>query len=107
MRVASYLGLGVGFVVGSFAGFLSNGDFVFGTAIAVAQFLSIVVAGFTGTIAPLCVTLFFTSDAGKWTAPLLTTLQDVVGSFTMIVMSYYILMWIGQREVEPWDECHV
>lgn len=47
----------------------------------------------------------FERDPGKWGGPLETAVQDIVGSFAMVVLSYKILEILGPMEVEPGDMC--
>ena len=67
--------------------------------------LSIVTAGLTGTIAPLLFSFLFKRDSGKWGGPLETAIQDIVGSFAMVIVSYHILSIIGAGPVDPDDSC--
>ena len=62
-------------------------------------------AGVTGTLAPLLFTFIFERDSGKWGGPLETAVQDVVGSFAMIVVTYWIMSLFGPYEIEPNDMC--
>ena len=71
----------------------------------VAQFVSIVTAGLTGTIAPLLFSFIFKRDAEKWGGPLETAIQDIVGTFAMVVLSYKIIDFFGPMDVQPGDMC--
>jgi Mg/Co/Ni transporter MgtE len=102
---AAYLGLGMGCLLGSIALFASEMDFEFAFTIMIAQFISIVTAGITGTFAPLLFCFVFKRDSGKWGGPLETALQDIVGTFAMVVVSYYLLAWFGAGNVDPSDSC--
>jgi hypothetical protein len=102
---ALFLGLGMGFVLGTCAFFMSGLDIVFALTIFMAQFVSVVTAGLTGTLAPLLFTFIFRRDSGKWGGPLETAIQDIVGSFAMVVMSYQLLVLFGPRELDPSDVC--
>ena len=102
---AALLGLGMGLVLGSVAFVLSGMDVAFAVTIFVAQFISIVTAGITGTFAPLLFSFFFRQDSGKWGGPLETAIQDIVGSFAMVVISYRILLLLGPHEIDPSDIC--
>lgn len=102
---AAFLGIGMGLVLGSLAFVASQMDIAFGITIFVAQFISIVTAGVTGTFAPLLFSFVFHRDSGKWGGPLETAIQDIVGSFAMVVISYHILLLIGPSEVDPSDIC--
>lgn len=102
---AAYLGFGMGVVIGSVAYIASDYDFGFGVTIFVAQQVSILTAGLTGTFAPLLFSFIFHRDSGKWGGPLETAVQDIVGSFAMVVLSYRILVFLGPGEVDPSDTC--
>jgi Mg/Co/Ni transporter MgtE len=104
---AAYLGLGMGFLLGSIALFASEMDFAFAFTIMIAQFISIVTAGITGTFAPLLFSLVFKRESGKWGGPLETAFQDIVGTFAMVVVSYYLLSWFGAGNIEPSDSCRI
>lgn len=99
------LGSGMGAVLGSVAFVASRQDLSFAITIFVAQFISIVTAGITGTFAPLLFSFIFKRDSGKWGGPLETAIQDIVGSFAMIVISYRILSFLGSHDVGPNDAC--
>mmetsp|Transcript_2492 Transcript_2492/g.4949 ORF Transcript_2492/g.4949 Transcript_2492/m.4949 type:complete len:310 (-) Transcript_2492:305-1234(-) len=104
---AFYLGIAIGVVVSSIAYCIGGFSFPFALSILVAQFIGILTAGFTGTLAPLLFTFIFKRDSGKWGGPLETAVQDVVGSFSMIVITYYIMLFFGPFELEPNDICSV
>lgn len=105
MSAAMALGLGMGFVLGAIAYVTSGLDVGFGLTICISQFISIMTAGFTGTIAPLLFTFLFERDAGKWAGPLETAVQDIVGSFAMVVVSYHIMALLGTGEIDEMDVC--
>jgi Mg/Co/Ni transporter MgtE len=102
---AACLGVGMGVVLGSVAFVLSGMDAAFGATVFVAQFISIVTAGITGTFAPLLFSFVFRQDSGKWGGPLETAIQDIVGSFAMVIISYHILVMLGPHEIDPSDVC--
>lgn len=102
---AIHLGLAMGFCLGATALVLGGFSFPFGFTVMVAQFVSIVTAGLTGTLAPMLFSFVFERDPGKWGGPLETAVQDIVGSFAMVVLSYKILEILGPMEVEPGDMC--
>ena len=102
---AAYQGLGMGAVSGIFAYAASGHDYAFGLTIFLAQFISILTAGFTGTIAPLIFTFLFQRDSGQWGGPLETAIQDIVGSFAIIGLSYKILNWLGPHDIDESDVC--
>lgn len=58
-----------------------------------------------GTFAPLLFSFIFERDSGKWAGPLENAVQDVVGSFAMIVISYKIQLFFGPYDITPGDEC--
>jgi hypothetical protein len=105
ISAAAYLGLGMGGMLGSIAFVASRFDVAFGITICVAQLLSIVTAGVTGTLAPLLFSFIFKRDSGKWGGPLETAIQDIVGSFAMVIVSYHILRLLGPGPVDPSDYC--
>jgi hypothetical protein len=102
---ACLLGVGMGCLLGSIAFFASGFDIAFGTTIFVAQFISITTAGCTGTFAPLLFSFIFKQDSGKWGGPLETAIQDIVGSFAMVIISYKILQLFGPGPIDPSDVC--
>jgi hypothetical protein len=102
---AVYLGFGMGLMVGTIAFCAGQFEVAFGITVMFAQFVSIVAAGVTGTLAPLLFTFIFERDAGKWGGPLETAIQDIVGSFAMVVMSYKVLELFGPLDVDPSDSC--
>lgn len=102
---AAYLGFGMGFLLGMLAYTASNYDLAFGVTIMVAQVLSVVTAGLTGTLAPIMFSFVFRRDSGKWGGPLETAVQDIVGSFAMVVVSYHILKLLGPGPIDPFDTC--
>ncbi len=53
----------------------------------------------------LIFTFIFHRDSGKWGGPLETAIQDIVGSFAMVILSYHLLVLFGPAEVKPWDVC--
>jgi magnesium transporter len=99
------LGLGMGTISACIAYWASNFDLVFAFAILIAQFCSIVTAGVTGTFAPLLFTFIFNRDPGMWGGPLETAIQDIVGSFALVVLSYKILEFFGPLDIDPNDMC--
>jgi Mg/Co/Ni transporter MgtE len=97
----------MGLLLGGIAFVASGMDFPFGITILLAQFISIVTAGCTGTFAPLLFSFIFRRDSGKWGGPLETAIQDIVGSFAMVIVSYHILKLLGPGPVSPDDVCSV
>lgn len=100
-----YLGMGMGLGLGSIAFCAAGFDISFGLTIAIAQVLSVLTAGCTGTLAPLLFSFIFRRDSGKWGGPLETAVQDIVGSFAMVVVSYHILLVLGPGPIAPEDVC--
>ncbi|CAB9504589.1 magnesium transporter [Seminavis robusta] len=105
VAAAIYLGTSMGAMLGSIAYVASGFDFAFGTTICISQLLSVVTAGLTGTVAPLLFSFLFKRDSGKWGGPLETAIQDIVGSFAMVIISYYILLVLGPGPIDPSDVC--
>lgn len=99
------LGCGMGFTLGSIAFVASGYDIPFAMTMFVAQLISIMTAGITGTLAPIIFTFIFRRDSGKWSGPLETAIQDIVGSVAMMVISYHFLIMFGQRNIDPLDTC--
>lgn len=102
---AVYLGLGIGSFLGLLAFVMGGWNCSFSLAVMLAQFISVSVAGLTGTLAPLLVGFVSERDIGKWGLPLLTAIQDIVGSVAMVILSYKLLELIGPLHVEAWDTC--
>jgi len=95
----------MGCLLGGIAYVVSGFSLAFGLTVMIAQFISILTAGCTGTFAPLLFTFIFQRDSGKWGGPLETAVQDIVGSFAMVVISYRLLSWFGPFDVSPNDLC--
>jgi Mg/Co/Ni transporter MgtE len=104
VMAALYLGVGMGCLLGGVA-FVAAQDWAFGVTIFMAQVLSILTAGLTGTMAPLIFSFLFHRDSGKWGGPLETAVQDIVGSFAMVVVSYHLLKFLGPGPIDPYDVC--
>lgn len=99
------LAIGMGCVLGTMAFVASGLDYAFAVTIMIAQFLSVLTAGITGTFAPLLFSFVCNRDSGKWAGPIETAIQDIVGSFAMVVISYKILLFIGPGPIDPGDVC--
>lgn len=97
----------MGTIVGTVAFFMGGKNVPFAFSIFIAQFVGILTAGCTGTLAPLLFTFIFERDSGKWGGPLETAVQDVVGSFAMIVISYQVMSYFGPYDIERSDMCGV
>lgn len=95
----------MGAVTGTIAFIMGGLSVPFALSIMTAQFIGILTAGCTGTLAPLIFTFIFERDSGKWGGPLETAVQDVVGSFAMIVISYRIMLLFGPHDIAPNDTC--
>lgn len=104
---ACYLGLGMGTFLGIIAFCASGYSVAFCLTVMIAQFISILTAGCTGTFAPLLFTFIFERDSGKWGGPLETAVQDIVGSFAMVIISYQFLLWMGPYDIAENDTCGV
>ncbi|GKY91672.1 hypothetical protein MPSEU_000139100 [Mayamaea pseudoterrestris] len=102
---ACYLGLGMGLLLGTISFIASGQDYGFALTIFTAQFISVLTAGITGTFAPLLFSFIFRRDSGKWGGPLETAIQDIIGSFAMIVISYHLLRLFGPHEIAANDMC--
>lgn len=97
--------MAIGLVTASIAFYMGGFSFPFAISIFTAQFIGIITAGCTGTLAPLLFTFIFQRDSGKWGGPLETAVQDVVGSFAMIVVTYRIMLAFGPYQLQPNDIC--
>jgi hypothetical protein len=95
----------MGILLGTISYVASGMDFAFALTIFTAQLISILTAGITGTFAPLLFSFIFKRDSGKWGGPLETAIQDIIGSFAMIVISYHLLKFFGTRDIPPGDIC--
>ena len=102
---AMYLGCALGGISGGIAFCMGGFSVPFALSIFTAQWIGIFTAGVTGTLAPLLFTFIFERDSGKWGGPLETAVQDVVGSFAMIVVTYWIMSLFGPYDIEPNDMC--
>lgn len=105
IMAALYLGLAIGPIIACIAYYTGGYCISYAFSIFIAQFIGILTAGVTGTLAPLLFTFIFRRDSGKWGGPLETAVQDVVGSFAMIVVTYRIMQWFGPFELEEKDTC--
>ena len=59
--------------------------------VAAAQFVAIVVAGFSGSISPLLFRLVLGKDPGEWAGPLETAVQDIASNFMLFVVMLRVL----------------
>ena len=92
-------------ILGLMAYVASGMDVAFGMAIMIAQFVSIAAAGCTGSVAPLVLRSIFSRNACNWNGFLVTAIQDIVGSISVVVLSYQILVWLGASPVDATDVC--
>jgi len=99
------IGFVIGLITAAIALCIGGLSFPFALSIFTAQFIGIVTAGCTGTLAPLLFTFIFQRDSGKWGGPLETAVQDIVGSFAMIVITYKIMLLFGPFVIDPSDTC--
>ena len=95
----------MGVLIGTIAFVLGGFSIPFALAMFTAQFIGVFMAGFTGSLAPLFLSLCFQRGASKWSGLLETAFQDLVGSFSMIVISYQILLFFGPYELGGDDVC--
>lgn len=79
---AMYLGCALGGVSSGIALGMGGWSVPFALSIFTAQWIGVVTAGVTGTLAPLLFTFIFERDSGKWGGPLETAVQDV--SYTLV-----------------------
>lgn len=104
---SAYLGLAMSFFVGALCIFLGGFHLAFPSMIAVAQFLSVLSAGLTGSVMPLLATKIF-GEAGKsWNSAMVTAVQDLVGSAVMVVMIYKLGESFGPMEENGAESCVV
>jgi Mg/Co/Ni transporter MgtE len=106
LMVASLLAVSVAAVVGSISAlwvFSLCGEFDPGFAITIsfAQFLSIIVAGLSGSCGPLVFTFVFGKDSGKWAGPLETAIQDIAGAFCMTKVAVGLLKFFISIGLSP------
>ena len=97
----------MGVITGTIAFAMGGFSIPFAISIFTAQFIGVFTAGCTGSLAPLLFTFMFQRDSDKWGGPLETGVQDVIGSFAMIVMSYQIMLLFGPYEMGPNDVCSI
>ena len=105
VTAAMYVGCAMGLLSSGIAFGMGGWNVPFAVSIFTAQWIGIFTAGVTGTLAPLLFTFIFERDSGKWGGPLETAVQDVVGSFAMIVVTYWIMSLFGPYDLELTDMC--
>lgn len=76
-------------------------DAGFAITIGLAQFFSISVAGVTGTLAPVFFSMVCKRDAGKWAGPLETAIQDIAGTFAVVYVAQWILLFFIEIGFSP------
>jgi magnesium transporter len=76
-------------------------DAGFAVTIGLAQVFSITVAGITGTLAPVLFSFVLKRDSGKWSGPLETAVQDIAGTFAVVYVAQYILLFFIEIGVSP------
>lgn len=99
------VGLGAGALIGALTYWFSNWNFWLGVTIWIAQWISILAAGITGSVAPIFCTFFLEQDADKWNNLMITAIQDIVASFSMIVVVSQMLGNIGTGAIDSSDSC--
>mmetsp|Transcript_41080 Transcript_41080/g.46679 ORF Transcript_41080/g.46679 Transcript_41080/m.46679 type:complete len:854 (+) Transcript_41080:166-2727(+) len=98
---AALLGLGMGTILGISAFTMSGFDVPFGFSIFAGQFVSFQVAGLTGTLTHL----IFRHHSGFLQGFLETAVQDLVGSFVMVILSYHLLAFFSSSEADSTTIC--
>lgn len=76
-------------------------DLGFAITIGLAQTFSISVAGVTGTLAPVLFSFVLKRDAGKWAGPLETAVQDIAGTFAVVYVAQWILLFFVRVGISP------
>jgi Mg/Co/Ni transporter MgtE len=76
-------------------------DLGFALTIGFAQTFSIAVAGITGTMAPLLFSFLLRWDPGKWAGPMETAVQDIAGTFAVVYLAQWVLMFFVSVGVSP------
>jgi len=76
-------------------------DLGFAITIGLAQAFSIAVAGVTGTLAPVLFSFVLKRDAGKWAGPLETAIQDIAGTFAVVYVAQWILIFFVKVGISP------
>ena len=97
----------MGITTGTIAFAMGKFSFPFALSIFSAQFIGILTAGCIGTLAPLLLAFISRLDTRKWDGPLETAVQDVITSFTMIFITYQIMLFFGPYDIAPTDACSV
>lgn len=97
LKAGTLLGIGMGIILGISAFAMSGFDLPFGFSIFLSQFFSIFFAGLTGSFIAL---LLHRNDSSTWNTFFHTVIPDLVGSLTMILLSYHFLVFSGTSEAD-------
>mmetsp|Transcript_31439 Transcript_31439/g.57041 ORF Transcript_31439/g.57041 Transcript_31439/m.57041 type:complete len:282 (+) Transcript_31439:36-881(+) len=104
---ALILAVGCGFAVfllafvWSLADKTKDTDLGFAITVGLSQVFSIAVAGITGTLAPVFFSIVCGLDAGKWAGPLETAIQDIAGTFAVVYVAQWILLFFVKVGISP------
>lgn len=90
ISVAFLLGFALLMISGGVACFWAKSVRV-GICIGIAQMISIVFAGISGTASPLIFHMLLGRDPGMWAGPLETAVQDIVGAVSLFYFSLFML----------------
>lgn len=105
MGASCYLGAATAALLGFIAFFASEMDLSFSVTIMISHFMSVLFAACMGTLSPLCSVLIFRRHSRKWSGQFETAIQDVVGSFASIFLSFQLLLLFGQGPIDESDMC--
>ena len=73
--------------------------------VMLAQFVSAVSGGVIGTLVPYLFNFTLKREAGRWDVLLITAVQDIVGSLTLVAMSYKLFLLLGPFDIDANDMC--
>lgn len=104
---AACLGLGMGAVMGALTCVLSGWNFRLGLVVTAAQFVSIVTAAVTGSVAPLLFTFLLEHNADNWSGLMITAVQDLVSTLAMVSIAFQLLEHMGPTCTDASDTCFV
>jgi len=76
-------------------------DVGFAITVGFAQVFSIFVGGVTGTLGPAFFSFVCKRDAGKWAGPLETAVQDIAGTFAVVYIAQWVLIFFVQTGLSP------
>ena len=102
---SAYLGLAMSTFVGALCFVLGGFHLTFVSMIAVAQFLSILSAGLTGSVMPFLAAKVFGEAGKRWNSAIVTAVQDLVGSAVMVTMVYKLGESFGPMEENGAEIC--